>query len=57
MHEHGSLPFDMASGRVSFTFDLEDQDFITIYGGPQFKFNEAISLYVHCETQDELDRC
>ena len=39
---------------VSFTVD--GTDFIALNGGPQFKFTEAISLMVHCDTQAELDR-
>ena len=37
------------------TFQLEGQEFIALNGGPHFKFTEAISLVVNCETQDELD--
>jgi predicted 3-demethylubiquinone-9 3-methyltransferase (glyoxalase superfamily) len=37
------------------TFQLEGQDFIALNGGPQFRFTEAISLYVSCETQAEVD--
>jgi predicted 3-demethylubiquinone-9 3-methyltransferase (glyoxalase superfamily) len=37
------------------TFELAGQRFIALNGGPHFKFNEAISLYVECDTQDELD--
>ena len=37
------------------TFQLEGQDFMALNGGPHFKFTEAISLVVNCETQDELD--
>jgi predicted 3-demethylubiquinone-9 3-methyltransferase (glyoxalase superfamily) len=36
-------------------FQLEGQDFIALNGGPQFKFTEAISLSVNCETQQEVD--
>ena len=36
-------------------FQLEGQDFIALNGGPQFKFNEAVSLSVDCETQAEVD--
>jgi predicted 3-demethylubiquinone-9 3-methyltransferase (glyoxalase superfamily) len=36
-------------------FELEGQQFIALNGGPQFKFNEAISLVVNCETQAEID--
>ncbi len=37
------------------TFQLNGQEFMAINGGPHFKFSEAISLLVQCETQDELD--
>ena len=37
------------------TFQLEGQEFMVLNGGPQYKFNEAISLFVNCETQEEVD--
>ncbi|MEU7896101.1 VOC family protein [Nonomuraea sp. NPDC049152] len=37
------------------TFELEGHRFLALNGGPQFRFNEAISLYVDCESQDEVD--
>lgn len=37
-------------------FELEGQRFMGLNGGPQFKFNEAISLFVDCENQAEVDR-
>ncbi|GGA81494.1 VOC family protein [Puia dinghuensis] len=37
------------------TFTLEGQDFTALNGGPLFHFTEAISLYVNCETQEEVD--
>jgi predicted 3-demethylubiquinone-9 3-methyltransferase (glyoxalase superfamily) len=37
------------------TFRIEGQDFIALNGGPQFKFTEAISLVVNCDTQEEVD--
>ena len=36
-------------------FQLEGQEFIALNGGPQFKFTEAISFSVNCETQEEVD--
>jgi predicted 3-demethylubiquinone-9 3-methyltransferase (glyoxalase superfamily) len=36
-------------------FEIEGQKFIALNGGPIFKFNEAISFQVHCETQKEMD--
>jgi predicted 3-demethylubiquinone-9 3-methyltransferase (glyoxalase superfamily) len=40
---------------VSVTFQLEGQDFMAFNAGPEFKFNEAISFFVNCETQEEVD--
>jgi predicted 3-demethylubiquinone-9 3-methyltransferase (glyoxalase superfamily) len=37
------------------TFQLEGQEFMALNGGPQFKFTQAISLFVNCETQEEVD--
>jgi len=37
------------------TFQLEGQDFFALNGGPQFTFTPAISFFVNCETQDEVD--
>jgi predicted 3-demethylubiquinone-9 3-methyltransferase (glyoxalase superfamily) len=39
----------------SVNFELEGQEFIGLNAGPQFKFNEAISFLVDCETQAEVD--
>jgi predicted 3-demethylubiquinone-9 3-methyltransferase (glyoxalase superfamily) len=36
-------------------FELDGQRFTGINGGPDFKFDEAISLLINCETQDEVD--
>lgn len=36
-------------------FQLHGQEFIALNGGPQFKFTEAISFSVNCETQEEID--
>ena len=36
-------------------FELDGQSFTGLDGGPMFKFNEALSLVVHCETQAEVD--
>lgn len=39
----------------SVTFELEGQQFMALNAGPQFKFNEAISFFVDCKTQEEVD--
>jgi predicted 3-demethylubiquinone-9 3-methyltransferase (glyoxalase superfamily) len=36
-------------------FELDGRDFVALNGGPTFKFTEAISLMVHCDTQEEID--
>jgi len=36
-------------------FQLEGQSFVALNGGPHFKFTEAISFVVNCQTQDEVD--
>src|SRR3989442_3798437 len=41
---------------MSATFQLEGQDFYALNGGPQFKFTPAISLFVNCDTQKEVDK-
>ena len=37
------------------SFQLDGKEFIALNGGPQFKFTEAISFWVRCETQEEID--
>ena len=40
---------------MTVAFELDGQAFTALNGGPVFKFNEAISLQVNCETQEEVD--
>lgn len=40
---------------MSATFQLDGQEFIALNGGPQFTFSPAISFFVNCKTQDEVD--
>lgn len=51
--EGGHLP---AGTVMSATFQLEGQDFYALNGGPMFKFSPAISLFVSCKTQAEVDQ-
>ena len=37
------------------TFELEGQKFMALNGGPMFKFTEAISLFISCDNQEEID--
>jgi predicted 3-demethylubiquinone-9 3-methyltransferase (glyoxalase superfamily) len=40
---------------MSATFQLDGQEFMALNGGPMFKFTPAISFFVDCTTQDEVD--
>ena len=40
---------------LTIEFEIEDQQFVALNGGPLFKFNESISFVVNCETQEEVD--
>jgi predicted 3-demethylubiquinone-9 3-methyltransferase (glyoxalase superfamily) len=44
-----------AGSVMTVVFELDGQAFTALNGGPSFKFNEAISLQVNCDTQKELD--
>ena len=51
---------EKASGRpkgsvMTVEFELDGQEFVALNGGPHFKFTEAISFVVNCETQEEVD--
>lgn len=45
-----------AGSVMSVTFQLDGQEFSALNGGSYFKFAEGISLFVNCETQEEVDR-
>ena len=50
------LTVNKAQGKVvSVEFELEGQKFMGLNAGPPFKFNEAVSFFVACETQEEID--
>lgn len=44
-----------ANVALTVDFELDGERFTALNGGPQFKFTEAISLMVHCQTQEEID--
>ncbi len=48
---HGKPPGSV----MTVEFELDGQAFTALNGGPLFKFNEALSLQVNCETQEEVD--
>jgi len=37
------------------TFQLNGQDYLALNGGPEYKFTPAVSLYINCDTQAEVD--
>ena len=49
-------PDEPGAGSVmTIEFNLRGEEFIAFNGGPQFQFNEAVSLMVGCDTQEEID--
>ena len=44
-----------AGAAMVVTFELEGEEFIALNGGPQFSFTEAFSIFVRCESQEEVD--
>ncbi len=44
-----------AGSVLAVEFELNGQKFVGLNGGPEFTFNEAISLQIHCDDQDEVD--
>ena len=54
--EEGSKAAGRPKGTVmTIEFQLDGQEFVAINGGPHFKFTEAVSFVVNCETQEEVD--
>jgi len=49
---HGKPPGSV----MTVEFEIEGQSFTALNGGPRFKFNEAVSFQVMCDTQEEIDR-
>ena len=54
--EAGAKASGLPKGTVmTVPFQLEGQEFVALNGGPAFKFTEAISFVINCETQEEVD--
>src|SRR2546428_8641604 len=54
--EEGAKAAGRARGSVmTVAFELDGQEFTALNGGPLFKFTEAISFVVNCETQDQVE--
>jgi predicted 3-demethylubiquinone-9 3-methyltransferase (glyoxalase superfamily) len=54
MYYNDAVP-SQAGKVLSVTFEIEGREFIALNGGPQFTFSPAISFFVKCETQAEVD--
>ena len=52
---YGEAGPGLAGTVMTATFELEGQEFMALNGGPDHKFNEAISFFVDCKTQEEVD--
>lgn len=46
---------EVGGSAISVNFQLDGQEFYALNGGPTFAFADGISLFVHCETQEEVD--
>jgi predicted 3-demethylubiquinone-9 3-methyltransferase (glyoxalase superfamily) len=51
--QDGPIPKGAA---LNVSFQLDGQEFMAMDGGPHFRFEEGFSLFVNCETQEEIDR-
>ena len=56
MRSPADNPSMREGGVLTVEFTLAGQDFMGLNGGPQFKFNEAVSFSIDCEDQAEVDR-
>ena len=51
----GEEPLGEKGSVMTVAFELDGEEFVALNGGPRFKFTEAVSFVVNCETQDEID--
>jgi predicted 3-demethylubiquinone-9 3-methyltransferase (glyoxalase superfamily) len=54
-HYTGEEPVGEKGAVMTVSFELDGQEFVALNGGPRFKFSEAISFVVNCETPEEVD--
>jgi len=54
-HYTGEEPVGKKGAVMTVTFELDGQEFMALNGGPDFKFTEAISFMINCETQKDID--
>ena len=51
----GEEPADRKGQVMTVSFELDGQEFVALNGGPNFKFTEAVSFVINCETQEDID--
>ena len=51
----GAEPMGEKGSVLTVVFELNGQEFVALNGGPRFKFSEAISFAIKCDSQDEID--
>jgi predicted 3-demethylubiquinone-9 3-methyltransferase (glyoxalase superfamily) len=54
-HYTGEEPAAKKGEVMTVSFELDGEEFVALNGGPQFKFTEAVSFVINCETQEEID--
>ena len=54
-HYTGEEPVGRKGSVMTVWFELDGEEFVALNGGPHFKFTEAISFVINCETQTEID--
>lgn len=54
-HYTGEEPSGRKGAVMTVSFELDGQEFVALNGGPRFKFTEAVSFVINCETQEEID--
>ena len=54
-HYTGEEPVGQKGAVMTVDFELDGQQFVALNGGPRFKFTEAVSFVINCETQAEID--
>ncbi|ALC81233.1 MULTISPECIES: VOC family protein [Bacillus] len=55
LHRYGKEGPGKEGALMTGTFQLDGQEFMALNGGPKFHFSEAVSFFVSCETQQEID--
>ena len=54
-HYTGEEPSGEKGSVLTVKFELDGEEFMALNGGPQFKFTEAVSFVINCDTQEEMD--